>query len=615
MKKLLALLLALLMVTVGLVSCKKDDDGTEGSDTTAGGAANNEDISKRYYIVSDGESDFVLVYPKKAGDNVVQAALEIKSLLKMKTGVDMKVSDDESVAADSAAKEILIGSTNRSESDIKAELAGYKDYIVKLTGNKLVIAGGCDEATIDAISYFRKMVIEKIDSKELKAGNAYVANDLLFTYHYPYSMENLTLLGTSVKDYKIVVGADCSFTEYRMALRFMYSIMQMTGRAMDIVKDDTEASAHEIRIGKTNRTAASAERGEYVINVNDGSLEFISGSLFGYEALYDYVWSSMLAPLRQAVDNGVFARTDFTTKLENGTLNAFERNEEDFRIMFHNIWGYDSAQNAISTNAQRNQMLTALYAEYNPDILCLQEVNPVMRDASAYPIAAGLEKIGYAVADVGKIGIYDTVNPILYRTDKLRLVKCGYDVIDGFTDGNVNTWAVFETLDGEGKVGVVNVHYTKAGDDKNFALRNSQAAKTIERATAMATEYECSVMVGGDMNCNVSASPFKNLLNAGFSDVQDIAVSSENYNTNFGYPTYNSYLDLYEKASVTLSVQYDEKAIDHVLLKGNAILCKTFDIVTDNFALCASDHAPLLIDFSIKTASIQDPIGEYTPNY
>lgn len=614
MKKILALLLALLMVTIGLASCKKKED-SESTDTTTGGAEESEDVSKRYYIVSGGESDFVLVYPKKAGDSVVQGALEIKGLLKMKTGVDMKVVDDESVAADSGAKEILIGETNRPESDVKAELAGYNDYIVKLTGNKLVIAGGCDEATVSAVSYFRKMVIEKISSKELQAGNAYVQNDLLFNYHYPYSMENMTLLGTPVKDYKIVVGADCSFVEYRTALRFMYSIMKMTGRAMDIVEDDTEASAHEIRIGKTNRTTAVAAREEYVINVNEGSLEFISGSLFGYEALYDYIWSSMLAPLRETVDNGEFRRTNFTVELANGTLNAFERNEEDFRIMFHNIWGYDSAQNAISTNAQRNQMLTALYAEYNPDILCLQEVNPVMRDASAYPIATGLEKIGYAVADVGKIGTYDTVNPILYRTDKLRLVSCGYDVIDGFTDGNVNTWAVFETLDGEGKVGVVNVHYTKAGDDKDFALRNSQAAKTIERATAMATEYECSVMVGGDMNCNVSASPFKNLLNAGFSDVQDIAVSSENYNTNFGYPTYNSYLDLYEKASVTLSVQYDEKAIDHVLLKGNAILCKTFDIVTDNFALCASDHAPLLVDFSLKTASTRDPIGEYTPNY
>lgn len=614
MKKILALLLALLMVTIGLASCKKKED-PESTDTTTGGAEESEDVSKRYYIVSGGESDFVLVYPKKAGDSVVQGALEIKGLLKMKTGVDMKVVDDESVAADSGAKEILIGETNRPESDVKAELAGYNDYIVKLTRNKLVIAGGCDEATVSAVSYFRKMVIEKISSKELQAGNAYVQNDLLFNYHYPYSMENMTLLGTPVKDYKIVVGADCSFVEYRTALRFMYSIMKMTGRAMDIVEDDTEASAHEIRIGKTNRTTAVAAREEYVINVNEGSLEFISGSLFGYEALYDYIWSSMLAPLRETVDNGEFRRTNFTVELANGTLNAFERNEEDFRIMFHNIWGYDSAQNAISTNAQRNQMLTALYAEYNPDILCLQEVNPVMRDASAYPIAAGLEKIGYAVADVGKIGTYDTVNPILYRTDKLRLVSCGYDVIDGFTDGNVNTWAVFETLDGEGKVGVVNVHYTKAGDDKDFALRNSQAAKTIERATAMATEYECSVMVGGDMNCNVSASPFKNLLNAGFSDVQDIAVSSENYNTNFGYPTYNSYLDLYEKASVTLSVQYDEKAIDHVLLKGNAILCKTFDIVTDNFALCASDHAPLLVDFSLKTASTRDPIGEYTPNY
>ncbi len=614
MKKILALLLALLMVTIGLASCKKKED-PDSTDTTTGGAEESEDVSKRYYIVSGGESDFVLVYPKKAGDSVVQGALEIKGLLKMKTGVDMKVVDDESVAADSGAKEILIGETNRPESDVKAELAGYNDYIVKLTGNKLVIAGGCDEATVSAVSYFRKMVIEKISSKELQAGNAYVQNDLLFNYHYPYSMENMTLLGTPVKDYKIVVGADCSFVEYRAALRFMYSIMKMTGRAMDIVEDDTEASAHEIRIGKTNRTTAVAAREEYVINVNEGSLEFISGSLFGYEALYDYIWSSMLAPLRETIDNGEFRRANFTGELANGTLNAFERNEEDFRIMFHNIWGYDSAQNAISTNAQRNQMLTALYAEYNPDILCLQEVNPVMRDASAYPIAAGLEKIGYAVADVGKIGIYDTVNPILYRTDKLRLVKCGYDVIDGFTDGNVNTWAVFETLDGEGKVGVVNVHYTKAGDDKNFALRNSQAAKTIERATAMATEYECSVMVGGDMNCNVSASPFKNLLNAGFSDVQDIAVSSENYNTNFGYPTYNRYLDLYEKASVTLSVQYDEKAIDHVLLKGNAILCKTFDIVTDNFALCASDHAPLLVDFSLKTASTRDPIGEYTPNY
>ena len=111
------------MVTIGLASCKKKED-SESTDTTTGGAEESEDVSKRYYIVSGGESDFVLVYPKKAGDSVVQGALEIKGLLKMKTGVDMKVVDDESVAADSGAKEILIGETNRPESDVKAELAG-----------------------------------------------------------------------------------------------------------------------------------------------------------------------------------------------------------------------------------------------------------------------------------------------------------------------------------------------------------------------------------------------------------------------------------------------------------------------------------------------------------
>ena len=170
MKKYIKIMLAavLLITTALAVSCNQPEE--EEAENIAGDITDTEDetvapdVTALIEFISGGTGEYVLTRPDQADPALVSAIVTFRRELESLTEIALPFTTDfERRGADPAdrpAYEILIGETNREESrQVIAEL-GERDFAVRVIGNRLVIAGGSDWATMRALDYFLLNVAE-----------------------------------------------------------------------------------------------------------------------------------------------------------------------------------------------------------------------------------------------------------------------------------------------------------------------------------------------------------------------------------------------------------------------------------------------------------------------
>ncbi len=145
MKKIISVLMCavmLLSLAVSFSACK--DDVTETPEEAVG------------YAISD----FTIVYPERASNDIKAAAGAIKNRIDESAKVTLSVKDDWTAPGEDTAstKEILVGKTNRVESKAALEklntVSSEKAYIIEATANKIVIVGKNDDITVRALKVF-----------------------------------------------------------------------------------------------------------------------------------------------------------------------------------------------------------------------------------------------------------------------------------------------------------------------------------------------------------------------------------------------------------------------------------------------------------------------------
>ena len=112
-----------LSVLVALLfsGCAKDNPPDSGAESTDAESASEtgtvEELPDPLRLVSDGKSDYVIIYPEGASSNVMRAVRNLQSQIKDYTGAELKAQDDYLKKGQTGGTyEILIGSTNREES-------------------------------------------------------------------------------------------------------------------------------------------------------------------------------------------------------------------------------------------------------------------------------------------------------------------------------------------------------------------------------------------------------------------------------------------------------------------------------------------------------------------
>lgn len=165
-------------------------------------------------------------------------------------GEDVDTKNDE---IDSEGAKLLLYNTKyeasqKALSDIKSgRSANAGDFIIRMSGDDLVIAAGNEYSLQFAVDFFLENYC-KDESSEIPANLNYVSSK-------HNKVHDVTLAGTSIEKYRIVYSHVASFIETSAAEYLRKEIVLTTGKIIDCADDSTSASANEILVGNTNRTS------------------------------------------------------------------------------------------------------------------------------------------------------------------------------------------------------------------------------------------------------------------------------------------------------------------------------------------------------------------------
>ena len=164
MKRFVSLIFAILLAFTA-VSCAGGDNTVDTAETTAAETLpETEAPTPPIALLNDaGEAVYAIIRPDECSGDEKQTSIDLKKSLKTLTGAEFSLSSDflmpnQTLESLAEVPEILIGATNRPESIAAREGLTVNDYVIRVVGSKIVIAGGCDLMTKRAIEEFLSML-------------------------------------------------------------------------------------------------------------------------------------------------------------------------------------------------------------------------------------------------------------------------------------------------------------------------------------------------------------------------------------------------------------------------------------------------------------------------
>lgn len=260
----------------------------------------------------------------------------------------------------------------------------------------------------------------------------------------------------------------------------------------------------------------------------------------------------------------------------------------DIRIMSHNIW--------CGAVYNRDSHLANIYLRYAPDIIGLQEMTQNLYDSRLLSL---LDE-QYELLRPETNGMLDNT-PLLIRRGVFETVKCGWHLYDGLNNHASKSlaWAVLRKTDGGEMIGVISTHYWWQKGPESDTARVYDAHQLGAYARFIATEYQVPVVVMGDLNMRIGAAGYNAMLADGAMDMRIAAVEyASRSNTHHPYAVFDPESGEYINGPMPRGSHL--QAIDHMFVYGHAGLdVRTFDVITEQEALDASDHCPIFVDCRI----------------
>ena len=272
MKKIFALLCALLLVLFVCMSCK---DSTSSGDET---------ITENGSLSAEAVAEYVIVRGDMSSEAVTSAAVSIRSKIEELTGVKIELTTDWTKKGEAIKRyshEIIIGDTNRAESEVLyAEFDAAEnpmDYIIRKSENHFVIALS-DEAAAETAEIFVNSFLIKSDDTSYK-----IADTLNLSREHNFPLRTLTLGSSGIGEYSIVYPS--YYDEYQKAdiNEICGIIYRATGYEINAVSDSAykkEADKKYIFIGTAGGdTVSSLKDLTYRTVVNQDGV-YLGGSNF-----------------------------------------------------------------------------------------------------------------------------------------------------------------------------------------------------------------------------------------------------------------------------------------------------------------------------------------------
>ena len=344
MKKFFYALLAICIFasTLLFASCgeTQSEQGTQGSQNNENNKNNNSDTA---LVAIEDLSEFTVVRGENASADEKTVAVKLRKTLNSDFGAGVKIATDYDAET---KKEILVGHTSREATKAAEELKlTNSEYLIKRTGDKIVILGGSDEALAAAVDYWTTEMVNESGQLCVSGGEN----------GYRYSpdtkkFDSLTIDGNSIYDY-VVVNSSAMLAPVADAI--IDTVCKNADITLSLLEEEGNAE-HIIKICTPDEDAQKS------------SVEVKDGNLYITPSYYDIYWASEY--LKSVLDGASAGDFDITS-----AINAEDRYEihtfydkDDVMAVFKKVYNSDDIIVGTEVNNGGNivtEVLDYYYAE------------------------------------------------------------------------------------------------------------------------------------------------------------------------------------------------------------------------------------------------------------
>ena len=466
-----------------------------------------------------------LICAQRTPANVMGQFWQLQSQMQKLSGIEPLAETDR---YEETEFEILVGATNREESQTYLSGLLWDDYGYAIVGSKIVIAGHTNEGTLSAI----KLFLEHIKSGDHTS--VFFSNKDQYLYRYPYVSDTFLVNGIDVSRAKIVVNGAGS--DKQIAQILSDKSLELCGRRPEIVTDETlilksdpliiiGASKH-VPLDMKAEWDAAQESGEgrfsYYINNTENILWINTIVLEGYSAI-----NRDVLPLVQSNSTATLA-------FDTGLIKV----PELFSVMSFNVYVGNQFNKAYIDR------VIATILDNTPSVLGVQEASVPWMTA----LKSGLGDIYTSVGvgrDWGGLGEHSA---IFYRTDMFNLIESGTKWLSTTPDTqgskleNANfprimTYAILERKTDGARFLYVNTHLDHNGNNSAEVAEQIRQAQIEILIAEIKKLGDLPTIVTGDFNVTPDASAYKTMIANGYLDASHVAAEGEIL------PTYNGMSD------------------------------------------------------------------------
>ncbi len=503
--------MSFLFIAAVLAGCKKNKaNESEGSESDSAQSERVDGLA----FGTDLLPSFRVVYHQNADAELIEASQTLAATLQKIYGVEVKSNSDylreNSEIFCEVEYEILVGKTNREvETDFYENMLA-EDYGFTAVGTKILICGGNDHRTTEAVTDFSYEVLAK--NKNKYEGVFYTT--AFDKYHKgSYAFDSLTVNGVSIKDYTVVTPAMSNAFEESLADRLIETVKRLTGYTL-AQKSDGKAydGGYEILIGKTNRDAAltateTAERSGKIAAKDKLIALYGNGALGNSEAV-----EAFIELMKAEADKG-----------RNGALTVSAVDAPaDTSIT---TMSYNLAVSDISTARRQRVLAQILY--YLPDIIGTQEANQTWVGylSNTLPRYYGFVGDGREGGTIGERCL------ILYSKERFELLDSDtvwFSGKEAAKEDNAQYIRIYTYAKLKDKTTGENFLFLNTHlDTANDAVRAKEVGILLEFLKGYT---DIPVILTGDLNCGAGTVPIQMLLQTSFESVFD--MTDDKYGSN-----------------------------------------------------------------------------------
>ena len=552
---------------------------TTEAETTTTPSETDDTPVVRTSISAEELSNYEIIFARKSSQEIEKTeVVNLFNMLRQRFDVVLNQRSDlyyDGVASLAKGEyEILIGQTNREESETFLANLKWGDYGYGIVGDKLVIAGKNEDGTLAALRAF----IAHINAGEDKTVFFDNTNQVLLQKEYPH--QSLAINGISVSELSILCNEEALGG---VAQIIRDAIIDACGVAVPIFTDEELIDAgldlnlkKVILIGDTACVCIDPALDEYAYPT-------------GKEYYFDRSFVFCLSITAKNASGFWSAATDLATQISNSesdniVIESGKREGSDnIAVMSFNLMA--------GKEEKRIDSVIETILKYRPAVVGVQEAT----DTWISILRSRLKDVYTVVGEGRNAEGHDEFSAILYLTDEFNLLDSGTKWLSNTPDqkGSKLPESYYIRI-------MTYVHLECKSDGKQFLHANTHldyTVKTEDEATQVAQMQillneiaklnlgEIPTVITGDFNAKVNTLVYQKMIEEGYTDAAAHIAAEDRA------PTYHG----------LMATTGEPRHIDFIFAKGlaNDNLYRICTERVDNENV--SDHYPILSVLSFQT--------------